>query len=277
MESRNMFLRFQVPSIEYLGDTLVSFCSITPFDGDSSLNNNFDTIRQVITGSYDPNDKLVCPPGIGDNRFVLHDSELIYTIRFQNTGTDTAFNIIVTDTLDSDLDVETFRFIAASHPCSYQIISCYGNTVVIKYSLDNVLLPPKLTNEQGSNGFVKFVIYPKSELPDYTQITNEANIYFDYNPPILTNQTLTTLVSSLVEIKTSDNPFIIYPNPTNGKLNVSIDRLKSLSVYTAEGKHLKSLLNTNQIDIDEYPDGLYYIKIETDDHTIIEKVIKESK
>lgn len=44
-----------------------------------------------------------------------------------------------------------------------------------------------------SNGFVAYTIQLKSNLPAGTQITNNADIYFDFNAPIETNTTLNTI------------------------------------------------------------------------------------
>ena len=50
-----------------------------------------DTDCSEITGAFDPNDKQVYPKGYGTSAYIRRDQELDYTIRFQNTGNDTAF------------------------------------------------------------------------------------------------------------------------------------------------------------------------------------------
>ncbi len=60
---------------------------------------NADTLIQTVTGSFDPNDKNVFPTGYGSEGYITAQQELKYTIRFQNTGNDTAFIIVVVDTL----------------------------------------------------------------------------------------------------------------------------------------------------------------------------------
>ncbi|MBL0071787.1 MAG: hypothetical protein IPP34_08225 [Bacteroidetes bacterium] len=54
-------------------------------------------------------------------------------------------------------------------------------------------MPHKSINESGSQGFVTFRIVPFQGLPDGTVINNEAGIYFDYNPPVITNTAFVTL------------------------------------------------------------------------------------
>jgi len=73
---------------------------------------------------------------------------LTYKIRFQNTGTDTAFNIVVLDTLSDLLDVSTFVPLVSSHPYALEIV----DSNVLKYSFENIMLPDSNINEPGSHG-----------------------------------------------------------------------------------------------------------------------------
>jgi uncharacterized delta-60 repeat protein len=275
MEQRNIFLKFQVPGIDYLGDTLTSFCSITPFEQDTLITNNYDTINQIITGSYDPNDKQVSPQGLASEGYLLHDTKLTYTVRFQNTGTDTAFNIVVIDTLDADLNIETFQFIASSHPCTYEIFGRPDGKTIIAFRFSNILLPHEAVNEPGSNGFLKFSINPDENLADYTQVSNLAYIYFDYNPPIITNEVTNTFVSTLTNIQSHKLSYSIYPNPTTGIVKINAENLKSISVYSIDGKHLKSEYLQNEIDLSNFQNGIYLIKIETETGSYLEKIMKQ--
>ncbi len=275
MEQRNIYLTFQVPGIEYLDDTLVSYCNISPFTGDTLLFNNYDTIRQVITGSYDPNDKQVSPAGFGDENFVLHDTKLTYTIRFQNTGSDTAFNIIVIDSIDNKLNIETFHLLASSHPCTYTISGEPGSKTNISFNFTDILLPNDDVNELGSNGFVKFRIEPKQGLSDFTQVNNDAYIYFDFNPPIITNMVSTTFVSTLNNIVNSEADYHIYPNPSDGIINIESPHLISVSLYSIEGKLLKDFNESGIINLTNFSCGIYLLNIKTANGSYIEKIIRK--
>ncbi|MCI4669909.1 MAG: hypothetical protein MRZ79_17365, partial [Bacteroidia bacterium] len=101
-------------------------------------------------GSYDPNDKAAIPPA-GD---IPPDVPLAYTIRFQNTGTDTAFFINILDTLSQNLDVNTLEVQSASHPYEYEVLA--QNPAVVRFRFDPIFLPDSTTDLEGSNGFVKF-------------------------------------------------------------------------------------------------------------------------
>jgi len=114
----------------------------------------------------------------------------VYRVRFQNTGTAPAQEVIIRDLLDSDLDITTLHILASSHPIT-QVEIIPDNALIISY--EGINLPDSGSNLQGSQGFVIFSIKPKSNLPEGTQITNQAGIYFDFNEVVLTNTTLNTL------------------------------------------------------------------------------------
>jgi len=144
--------------------------------------------KQII-GSFDPNDKLVSPAGVGDEHFTTPDDEFEYTIRFQNVGNDTAFNIYILDTISQHLDMSTFVSGAASHDYDVQILQ--GN--IIRWDFPDILLVDSIRNEPASHGFVKFNIKQKPNNPDGTVIENIAGIYFDFNAPIITPPVFNTI------------------------------------------------------------------------------------
>ncbi|TGE29011.1 DUF7619 domain-containing protein [Hymenobacter metallicola] len=143
---------------------------------------------QPILDSYDPNDKLVEPTGVTQQHYTPTGTPLRYRIRFQNTGNDDAYRVVVVDTLAADLDPRTLRVESASHPYRFSVTG-HGR-LVLTFTLDNINLPPSSRNDAGSNGFVQFSIQPKAGLPARALVENNADIYFDYNPPIRTNTTV---------------------------------------------------------------------------------------
>ncbi len=178
---------FKVANEEFEGDTVKIFVHFTSDEIDTIF-----TYSSVITCAIDPNEKQI-EPVIYDNEgniYLDKEEEIVYTIRFQNLGSDTAFNIIIEDTLSNYLDVETLRIIASSH----EFNGDYKNRL-LTFSFNDILLPPKVTNELESQGFISFGIFPKIGIPDFTPIENKALIYFDYNAPIITNNTYSLAVS----------------------------------------------------------------------------------
>jgi hypothetical protein len=177
---------------------------------------------QQNIGSYDPNDKQGYPIGYGTQHFIEQNQDLEYKIRFQNTGTDTAFTVMILDTISPLLDISTIQMGASSHDYIWNIEN--NNTLKIVYN--NIELPDSNINEPASHGFVKFKIKQQNNVPLGNVINNSAAIYFDFNPPIITNTTVHTLGDNFmdvqivmtnntsledkiaVEVKVSPNPFV---------------------------------------------------------------------
>ncbi|MEO1515893.1 MAG: T9SS type A sorting domain-containing protein [Bacteroidota bacterium] len=166
-------------------------------------------------GSYDPNDKRGFPGGVGEEHFIEANTELEYIIRFQNTGTDTAFNVLIVDTISSLLDYSSIQLGASSHPYEFEML----DENVIRFAFPNILLPDSSTNLIGSNGFVSFKIQQQPDNAIGTEINNSAAIYFDFNDPIITNETYHTIGEDFILLSSQvvyrpDLQLNVYPNPT---------------------------------------------------------------
>lgn len=176
------------------GDDLINYTtSITPTTGDINLDDNTNLQTDIVVNSYDPND-VTCFQG---NRIKPTEvpNFLEYRIRFQNTGTASAINIEVKTELDANLDWDTFEPIEASH--SYRTVISDDNKV--SFMFENIHLADSTSNEPESHGWVLYKIKPKATaiIGDASNAT--AGIYFDYNPPVITN-TATTTVSAVTNI-----------------------------------------------------------------------------
>jgi hypothetical protein len=173
-------------------------------------------------GAYDPNDKQAMLVGYGEDHLLEKNTPIDYMIRFQNTGTDTAFNVVVLDTLSANLDPASVRPGAASHAYDFSILN--GN--VLRFRFANILLPDSSTNLEGSNGFFKFSVAQRPDNPDGTRIENSAAIYFDFNEPIITNTVFHTIGTHFVMVSVSDLPDAMalhaYPNPARGSVTFEI-------------------------------------------------------
>lgn len=220
--------------------------------------------KSRILNSYDPNDKQVIP-SYGDEGYVLMDEQLEYKIRFQNTGTADAWDIYIVDTLDSNLDISTLRIKDASHDMTWECI--HG---IIRFDFANIMLPDSTTNEPGSHGYVIYTISPKSELPEETKVKNTAYIFFDYNPPVITNTTQSVYVTELPkseevpnQITTLDFDYTILPNPAKDFIIVKNAHNQDLRLVTILGEELMSfsLYNETPINIGNLVSGIYFIQI----------------
>ncbi|MEM9990328.1 MAG: T9SS type A sorting domain-containing protein, partial [Bacteroidota bacterium] len=144
---------------------------------------NQDIDCQENRGSYDPNDKQAFPKGYGEENWLKQNTDIEYVIRFQNTGTDTAFNIVVLDTLSSFLNASSVRPLVASHDYQFELL----DEKVLKFTFPNIMLPDSNINEPASHGYIRFQVEQVEDLADDLILENRAAIYFDFNEPIITN------------------------------------------------------------------------------------------
>lgn len=262
-----------------IGDTVCFNIEITPIVGDINPNNNIKNYCFPVVNGYDPNDKQVYPQGECIDNYVLKNEPLTYTIRFQNTGNSEAINIHIIDSIANDLDITTTRVIGNSHQMYTEILQ--GN--VLQFNFDSIMLPNSSTNQVGSNGYVIFEIYPNSGVTNGSIIENSSEIYFDFNPPVITNTVMNTLIdiipSCIVgineQLNTKDQ-IIIYPNPTNKYLNInSASTIKQIEIIDITGRIVLSNKKDKKIDVNSLNSGIYFIKVYSDNKTFSQKIIKE--
>ena len=235
---------------------------------------------QEIVGSYDPNDKRAFPFQIGDD-YTIGPNEIIkYQVRFQNTGTFMAFKVEVLDTISPFLDMSTFRMGNSSH--NFEVAVEDNRTV--KVIFDNIMLPDSNTNEAASHGFFTYYIKQMSDLPEGTQITNRAGIYFDFNDPVITNTTTHTIDYNILsnnEISQTGLGFDISPNPARDKIQVYVnDEMVQSGQYTLTNLHGQIIYNglfneqNFEISLTSMAKGIYFIKlIDNNGHTGTRKVL----
>lgn len=173
-----------------LGATVGYDFTVEPIVGDVKPINNKIYCTRIVRGSYDPNDKTPSPMGEGQIGLLpFGQEELGFLVRFQNTGTDTAFTVVIRDTLDQSIDLDQIVPGPSSHPYELSVL---GDNV-LEFTFNDILLPDSTTNLIASNGFVFYDVYLSKDLPIGTTINNSAAIYFDYNQPIITNTTVNTI------------------------------------------------------------------------------------
>jgi len=252
----NAIVQITPPPVVNINDVLVHIASITPSTTDDFSNNNRDTIFQSVQGSFDPNDKAVFPAG---NLFAK-DTVMKYTIRFQNTGNDTALVIIVRDTLDANLNPYTFRGFTASHPMTPVFVS----NNVIEFRFDQIYLPDSFENEVASHGFVSFFINRYNNIPSGSIIKNSASIYFDYNTPVKTNTVENTFINAISSVEEFGNTAIkIYPNPASDRLFIEVEeeQFKNATLFDLNGARVADSTSP-ELSVSGLPQGLYVCKIE---------------
>ncbi len=251
--------------------TITTSTSVNSFYGNiatiipsaSDFNGTDNTYRDsgIVTGSYDPNRKNVWPRGTID----YSDSILTYTIFFQNTGTDTALNIYILDTLSWMLDLSTFHIVTASH---YMIPSLQGERT-IRFSFPNVMLPDSGTNEALSHGYVRYTIRQGHWLPPLTVIRNTAQIYFDFNEAVTTNTVSDTLSSMPGIAESSVSTITVFPVPATHQVVIKTPGYESeilISIFDATGRMVleqtsQQIADGTTVTLTDLASGCYYLRI----------------
>jgi uncharacterized repeat protein (TIGR01451 family) len=255
--------------VEACGDTT----NLTPDDVNDFPQDDADPVVDiycgVVTGSYDPNDKTGYPIGQTNQKYIQPNQQLQYVIRFQNTGTDTAFTVVIRDTLDTDLNIFTVTSGVSSHQYDFRM---YGPRV-LEWTFNNILLPDSTTNSDGSNGFVTFHVDQVPNLAPGTEITNDADIYFDFNDPITTNTTMHRIYEGFVNVLNIEDltqegkSLLIYPNPTSNIITIQgkEDMHQNFKIFDQMGREVyKGKLNgiTTDVYLTNLSKGIYTLKID---------------
>jgi hypothetical protein len=246
-------------------------------DCDQPLPKNNGKECRINVGSFDPNDKAIFVNGYKDVLYQSKEDKIEYLVRFQNTGTDTAFNVRIEDVISPVFDIHTLRPVVASHEFEWEIQP--GRKLVIYFP--NIQLVDSFTNEPGSNGFVKFDMALDSTIQLGYTLQNEAAIFFDFNEPIITNKVVT-----LYDFpdKTKDvirRTIFAVPNPTNATVEIKGDFTAQQSclirLYDIYGRLIFSETgNTSDITVDlgYVRPGLYVIEVKTKAYRYTCKVSK---
>ena len=275
-EIRYVYLGLQVPTIPTvsIGQLVTNAVSVTIPSGDADVNNNNASLIQDIRGSYDPNDKQESHGGkVLYSTFTANDY-LTYTIQFENTGNADAINIKVTDILDSKLNENSIKMITSS---ADYILERVGTNLTWKFN--GINLPPSNGSATIGHGYITFQIKPKPGYVVGDIIPNFANIYFDYNPAIVTNVCNTEFVSTLSNQNFTFNDFKFYPNPAKNNLTVSNTSLiQEIEISTLLGqKIITKKVNDLQteINLSELSNGVYFVKFRSEGQEKTVKIVKE--
>lgn len=254
------------------GDVLHYTVQINGAPDDTPADNSF-TLNQNVVNSFDPNDKT-CLEGPSIAQTQVGDY-VHYLIRFENMGTANARNIVVKDIIDtSKFDISSLIPITGSHNFTTRITQ----PNIVEFIFENIQLP---FDDLNNDGYVSFKIKTKSTLTAGENFSNTANIYFDYNHPIITN-TYTTAVENkntlaTNEVKGKNTTLNIYPNPVKEVLSIqSKDEVIKAEIYDTAGRIILSMgVKGNSVNLSELPKGNYMIKIYTKGQTFVQKLIKD--
>ncbi len=261
----------EIPALN-VGSVLNYNISITGFTDETPLD-NLAILNQDVVNSYDPNDKTclegatITPDKVGE---YVH-----YVIRFENTGTANAQNVVIKDMIDTTkFDISTLISMDGSH----EFITRITNTNQVEFIFENIQLP---FDDANNDGYVAFKIKTKPTLVEGNTFSNTASIYFDYNFPIITNTATTTIQA----LSSPDFEFSDYlqmaPNPISDRLNIFVKEaieISSISIYSTLGQLILVVPNAQQttsFDVSQLTSGTYFIKVISDKGSSNSKFIKQ--
>jgi len=228
--------------------------------------------------SYDPNDKRAQPFGYDSLHYIRANTPINYQIRFQNTGTDTAQRVIILDTLSQFLDPSSIVPGTSSHPYTWSI----SQQNVLRFKFQPIELVDSLTNPEGSQGYVQFTIRQQVDNPIGTLIKNSAAIYFDFNPPVITNTAYHEIGEDflrieLIDIISTAEPLdklrvAIAPNPVGNRARVVVEggnfQLYTLELFNINGQKVYARSSRGEetlwIEPQGLPRGIYTYQLDGD-------------
>ncbi|GEM_PF-3575401 len=85
----------------------------------------------------------------------------------------------------------------------------------------NILLPDSGTNENASHGLIHFRISPEQPVLPGTEYSSAANIHFDFNPPVRTNDAVLIATTTTGIPRTTPNAWSMAPNPVQDVLRTA--------------------------------------------------------
>jgi uncharacterized repeat protein (TIGR01451 family) len=230
---------FTVPTTTSLSTEFITRGTATPTAGDPTPANNVSTLLNTVMGSFDPNSVMAYParngnPHDGGDIWRNTDQTITYQIFFQNTGTAPANLVLVRDTLDPNLNLETIRNVKASHDMK---VSIEGNNNALLFKFPDIHLPDAQSDYANSIGSIQFDIDLKPNLPVGTEIRKHANIYFDYNKAIRTNTNVLKIVesTSIPPVIPEETSITVFPNPTQNFFGFYTSRPGQLRMFNSLG------------------------------------------
>lgn len=274
-EVRTILVTMQVPPIPTvgLGQLLTNTLSITPTQDDIVLLNNVNSSTQPVIASYDPNDKMEAHGEKILFSTFAQNEYLHYTIRFENTGNASAINISVKDILDDKIDESSIQMISSSHNYTLDRVN-----KELTWNFNNIQLPVSVANTEIGKGYISFKVKLKPGFVIGDIVPNTANIYFDFNPAIITNTFNTEFVTALGIDTNQISDFVIYPNPAHDFVQIKLqnnENIERINITDLLGKVVKSISaieeNLTTISTSDLTTGIYLIEVTSENNIKMSK------
>ncbi|GAK91183.1 hypothetical protein JCM19297_2628 [Nonlabens ulvanivorans] len=256
------------------GDILNFTGTVTGTGNDAMPADNVMVFDQTVVNSYDPNDKTclegetIDPADVGE---YVH-----YMIRFENTGTASAVNIVVKDEIDlTQFDISTLiPPLGGSHDYFTRV----RDNNVVEFIHENINLD---FNDATNDGYVLFKIKTLNTLVAGDTFDNTAEIFFDFNFPIITNTETVTVMSTATIGESTDSSISVYPNPATDFINISSSNgLESATIIDVNGRMLSQTSFTGnatsqRVSLENLNSGIYFVTVKSDLGQKVEKLVVE--
>ena len=257
----------ETPAVN-IDDVLDFSVTINPITGDELPEDNQFDYEQIVVGSFDPND-ITCLEGEFEDNTEI-GTYLHYIINFENTGNFPAQNIIVETEVDPAMfNINSLSILSSSHEPVIQVENNKVRIIFESISLDT-----------GGHGNILLKLKTQEDLNEDSTVTKNAEIFFDYNFPIETNDANTTFQTLLGNSSIEIDAFVrVYPNPVKDIFNISaINTINEITILDLQGRILQhTTTNSNEVklDLSMRTNGVYFLQIVTDNGISVERIIKE--
>jgi hypothetical protein len=260
------------------GDTVNERITITPTSGPPDVNmaNNVVVRVDTVRTSRDPNAMEVVPSCFD------RDTTFLFTVHFENIGSVAAENIYVMDTLSRSFDPSSIEIKMSSHPMFVTKYMANGSTIV-KFDFPNINLADS-SDHLHRDGVFMYTIKNKPSLPRGLVLKSQVGIYFDYNDVLMTNQANVTqgcpVPVSVSDVKGSDVPVTLHPNPATDELTITspANKYQSISISNMLGKRIMTLKMskpTTTIDVSALPAGMYIVTLNGGSGSEVKRFVKQ--
>lgn len=242
----------------------------------SSKSPEIKILNQVISSAFDPNEKQCNKAEMEEG-----EKELDYHIQFQNLGNDSAVNINIVDTIDPGLPIQFIKIKEYSEKHKQNVSYKVRNHAII-WSFKDIYLPSKsMSDDVLSSGYISYGSFLTPGLRAGDIIPNRAQIYFDFQDPVVTNRVETKIIKpTKPQPRGTKGNLIVYPNPsTSGNLSVESSPylIKKIEVFDMTGrclysKQVAAIPKTN-IDIQNLGQGIYIVNVTHSVGSISQKLV----
>ena len=132
---------------------------------------------------------------------------------------------------------------------------CVAGTIALMLSKDHELTPAQI-----------------DEILESTSVPLSAHKSNDFGSGIIDALAAVNAIGHIGVGEIDENELVVYPNPTNGIINVNANGLKNILVFNALGQKVYETVE-NQIDLSQLGTGLFMLRIEAETGVIVQRIM----